>query len=407
MKRILVKLLLVVSAVIIVSGCENDYPDSIYNADESFKPNPVITNISPESAFAGVDTLDIIGENFSSDASDITIYFNGQLGEVISATPTLIRVVPANIIGDSIKIQLNVKGALNFANYNSYKLEPIIINYGSFTEFDDIYGIECDKDENVYVSLRGKKIEKITQDLERSEYVTNLLLEKTSQILFGPEGELYYLNGVRFLVKIDPNGGDDGLFATLPGNAWDMDFDANQNIYAGGSGSAVYKITLDKVVSTVKEYPDVNIKAIRVFDNYVYVAGKYSGSDANTPLNGVWRNQILEGSETLGETEVVFDFDANFPGFEIESLEFAEDGDMYLGTTAPEAIIVVHPGGNFEALYPGVLSPSIYAMVWGNGPFLYMTTKEVIKKDDGTEKEVSNVLRVNMRKNSAPYFGRN
>ncbi len=406
MNRFLVNILLVVTVVLFISGCENDYPDSIYNPDETFKPNPVITGISPDSAFAGVDTLNIIGENFSSNPAEITVYFNGQLGEVVSASPTLVRVIPANIIGDSIKIQLNVKGALDFANYDKYKLEPIMINYGLFDEFDNVYGIECDKEENVYISLLGKKIEKITQDLERTDYVTNLLLDKTSQIMFGPEGELYYLNGIRFLVKIDPNGGDDGLFANLPGNAWDMDFDSNQDIYAGGSGQAVYKITLDKQASTVMEYPDVNIKAIRVFDNYVYVAGNYSGDDANTPLVGVWRNQIISGSETLGATELVFDFDANFPGFEIQSLEFAEDGDMYLGTTAPEAIIVVHPAGTFETLYPGVLSPNIYAMVWGNGPFLYITKRELIKKDDGSEKEVSSVLRVNMRKKSAPYFGR-
>lgn len=406
MKHFLTNILIIITSILIMYGCNNDYPDSIYNPNETFKPDPVITAISPDSAFAGVDTLDIIGENFSSNPAEITIYFNGQLGEVVSATPTLVRAVPANIIGDSIKIQLTVKGALNFANYDKYKLAPIMIEYGLFDEFDNVYGIECDKNEDVYISLLGNKIEKITSDLERSVYVTSLLLNKTSQIMFGPQGELYYLNGVRFLVKIEPNGGDDGLFATLPGNAWDMDFDANQNIYAGGSGSAVYKITLDKVVSTVKDYPDVNIKAIRVFDNYVYVAGKYSGTDANTPLDGVWRNQIIDGSDTLGVTEVVFDFDANFPGYEIESLEFAEDGDMYLGSTAPEAIIVVNPSGSFETLYPGLLSPNIYAMVWGNGQFLYITHKEVIKKDDGTEKEVSNVLRVNMRKNGAPYFGR-
>ncbi len=79
---------------------------------------------------------------------------------------------------------------------------------------------------NVYASLRGKKIEKIDQNLERSIYVENLLLDKTSQILRGPAGEIYYLNGVRFLLKYDPSVGDDALFAQLPGNAWDLDFDS-------------------------------------------------------------------------------------------------------------------------------------------------------------------------------------
>jgi len=401
MNRFLLKILLFAAFIAFVSGCENEYPYSIYNPDAAFKPNPIITAIFPDTAFAGVDTLDIIGENFSSNPQEMTVFFNGQLGEIVSAAPSLVRAVPANIIGDSIKIQLKVEGALEFAVFDSYILEPIIINYGSFDEFDDVYGIECDSEEYVYVSLRGKKIEKVDQDLERADYVTDLLLDKTSQIKFGPEGEIYYLNGIRFLVRIEPDGGDDGLFTTLPGNAWDMDFDSNQDIYAGGSGEAVYKVTPDKEVSTVMEYPGINIKAIRIFDDYVYVAGKDSEGKSK-----LWKNQIIADSETLGDTEVVFDFDANFPGFEIQSLEIAEDGDLLLGTTAAEAIIVLHPNGSFEPLYPGVLSPDVYAMIWGNGQFLYLTQKEIIIKDDDSEKEVSSVFRINMRKNGAPYFGR-
>jgi IPT/TIG domain len=406
MNRFFMKILLMFMVVIFSWGCENDYPDSIYNSDATFKANPIVTSISPEIAFAGVDTVDIVGENFASNPNEIAVYFNGAEGEIISTSPNLIRVIAANVINDSVKVQVRVDGALEFAEFDSYKLEAILINYGNFDEFDNVFGIECDLNENVYISLVSKKIEIVSQDLERTSYVTDLLLDKSSQMKFGPEGELYSLNGVRFLVRIEPNGGNDGLFATLPGNAWDMDFDSNQDLYLGGGGEAVYKVTLDKQVSTVMEYSDVNIKAIRVFDNYVYVAGEYSGDDANTPIVGVWRNQIISGSETLGETEVVFDFDANYPGFEILSLEIAEDGDLYLGTTAPEAIITVHPGGNFEPLYAGVLTPNIYAMTWGNGEFLYLTRRFLIEDSAGEKKEIGEVLRINMRKKSAPYFGR-
>ncbi|MDQ7053702.1 MAG: hypothetical protein Q9P14_12720 [candidate division KSB1 bacterium] len=72
---------------------------------------------------------------------------------------------------------------------------------------------------------------------------------------------------------------------------------------------------------------------------------------------------------------------------------------MYVGTNAPEAIFVVHPDGSFEPLYPGVIEPETYAMVWGNGQYLYVNRRNV----DATKKKI---IRINMLKNGAPYFGR-
>ena len=64
MNRMLMKLLLLSAFILYFTGCENEYPDSIYNPSASFKPNPVITSIFPELAYAGVDTLEITGQNY-------------------------------------------------------------------------------------------------------------------------------------------------------------------------------------------------------------------------------------------------------------------------------------------------------------------------------------------------------
>ncbi len=132
MNRMLMKLLLLSAFILYFTGCENEYPDSIYNSSASFKPNPVITSILPDLAYAGVDTLEITGQNFSTNPEEMAIFFNGQKGEIVSATPTMIRAVPANIIGDSIKIQLSVDGALEFAFFDKYVLEPIMIQLRQF-----------------------------------------------------------------------------------------------------------------------------------------------------------------------------------------------------------------------------------------------------------------------------------
>jgi len=131
-----------------------------------------------------------------------------------------------------------------------------------------------------------------------------------------------------------------------------------------------------------------------VFSGYVYVGGKAaSGEEA------VWRNQILPG-EALGPKEKVFDWSGRISTTAgILSLTFAKDGDMYIGTDGADAILVVHPDGSSEPLYPGVLEPQSYALSWGNGQFLYAN-----RRSDLPEKR--RILRIKMRKEGAPYYGR-
>jgi hypothetical protein len=400
MKKSYLKQLILFSAFIVIMwGCENDYPDSIYNPNETFKPNPTISNISPDVAFAGVDTITITGQNFSSNSSDVEVYFNGVKGETVSSSADLVKVIPPNVIGDSVKIQLRVVGAIKYAELKPYKLEPITIEYGVFDQFDDAYGIACDLNENIYVSLFGNKlIQKITPDLERHDYV-KILRDKTTQMKFGPDGYLYYLFGLKFMLRVLPDGSKDELFAILPGNAYDLDFDENLNIYSGGSGSAIYRTTPDKQSTIVKQYPDTYIHALRVYNGYLYVAGSYSGNDPNHVVEGVWRNQIIAGNDSLGATELVLDFESKMVGKEIRSLAVSEDGNIYLGSTGDEGIYVIKNDGSFGALYPGVLGPDIYAMTWGNGEFIYVTRKSDIDANN-------RILRINMRKKTAPYYGR-
>jgi hypothetical protein len=72
---------------------------------------------------------------------------------------------------------------------------------------------------------------------------------------------------------------------------------------------------------------------------------------------------------------------------------------MYIGTDATEGIIVVNLDGTYNPLYEGVMEGEAYAMTWGNGDFLYVTRKNV-------DEDKRRILRINMRKTTAPYFGR-
>ena len=379
-------------------SCKNEYPDSIFNTNQKYNPDPVITKVFPSKALAGIDSIWISGNNFSPIPTEDHVFFNGEESQVLSASANQLVVKAPNVSGDSIKIQVNVKGALLFAEWYPYKLDLAVEEYGSFGKFDDAYAIAVDLNENVYVALTGKKIVQITPDRERHDYAS-LTVDKASGMKVGPNGDIYYLNVLQALFRVPAGGGNDEIFAILPGFAYDLDFDANGNIFCGGGGNAIYLVKLDKSVKTIKDYPDVSIKAVRVYNGYLYVAGSYNGDDPNQPLEGVWRNKILDQEGNLGNTEIVFDFGQHFAGFNIQTLTFSADGDMYLGTNAPEAIIIVHPGNSFEPLYPGVIEAETYYVSWGNDEYLYVN-----RKNENPEKK--KILRIKMLKNGAPYYGR-
>ncbi|PIP13935.1 MAG: hypothetical protein COX49_00745, partial [bacterium (Candidatus Stahlbacteria) CG23_combo_of_CG06-09_8_20_14_all_40_9] len=163
----------------------------------------------------------------------------------------------------------------------------------------------------------------------------------------------------------------------------------------GGSGNAIYRVKPDGSNEVAADYAGVGIKSVRVFNGYVYVGGK-----DNIGQQYIWRNEIISADE-LGANEVYFDWSNEIgSAYDILSVTFSADGDMYVGTNAPEAIIIVHQDKSFEPLYPGALEPRSYALCWGNGSYLYVNRRS----DDVTKKRI---IKIDMQdKEGAPYYGR-
>ncbi|MFQ6676543.1 MAG: IPT/TIG domain-containing protein, partial [Fidelibacterota bacterium] len=378
---------------------EARYPESIWDPDDTGKPSPSILRVEPEEGgLAGVSEITITGENFSPVPEENTVYFDGTSAELLSASETALVVRAPDVSGDSLTIKVAVAGAFLFAEFHPYKLEPAVIEYGEFGDFDNAFAIECDSDENVYVSLAGRKIVRVSPDGEKSEYAKTTF-DKASSMKFGPDGAIYYVNLLQYVARVDPGGGSDAIFTTLPGGVYDLDFDSLGNLYAGGSGNAIYRIRLDGTSQTSAEYPSIDIRAVRVFGGYLYVGGKYTGEDTTEVQEGVWRNPIISENGDLGESELVLDWGAYVgkAGPRIASITFGADGDMYIGADGGDAITVLHKDGTLEPLYPAVLFPPTYAMSWGEGEYLYVNRR-------GTENR--RILRVTMRKLGAPYYGR-
>ncbi len=88
------------------------------------------------------------------------------------------------------------------------------------------------------------------------------------------------------------------------------------------------------------------------------------------------------------------------PVSQIYALTFAADGDMYVGTDHAAGIMIVHPDGSFEPLYEGLLKPYVYSLAWGTGTYLYANQRNDV---DPAQKRM---LKINVLKQSAPYYGR-
>jgi len=395
-----------------INGCENDYPDSIWDPNYKSKPDPQIANVLPEqNAFAGIDEITIIGQNFSTVVDENQVFFNGTVAEKISVSTTELVVKAPNVVSDSILVQVSVQGAVLFGEYFPYPLQSAINIVGDFDKNDDAYAIEFNpSDTSLYISLlkdntgASNKIVRVSSNNERHDY-SKTFLDKASAMRFGPDGSLFYVNAVQVLLRISPGGDDpatsDQIFAILPGAVSDLDFDSNNNIFCGGTGKAVYRVKAnDAATTTAATYELINITAVRVYDGYLYVVGTYTGDDSDIPTKAIWRNEITSADGELGANEVYYNWDTGpYPLSNIKTITFSSDGDAYIGTTGDEAIVILHQDGSVEPLYPGVISPETYYLTWGDGVFLYANRRSTVPDDKA-------ILMINVLKEGAPYYGR-
>ncbi len=382
---------------VLLSGCQQEKPESLYNPNYLYNPNPVITAMEPaDSALAGIVTIKIIGENFSPIKENNFVHFGKTKAVVLDASANQLVVQSPNFIADSTAVRVSVLGAISFSNSMPYRLVRGVGEFGGFGDYDEPYMVECDKDENLYVALGSRKIVKITPAEVKTDYATTTFSLFTG-LAFGPDGMLYVARNTRYLYRVPAGGGSAAQWVRVKDAVYALDFAPGGFLFVGGKGDSLYKVTIqgDGASKGIMPYPDTYIKAIRVFNGYVYIGGKVNA----TNQQAIWRNQILSENE-LGPTELYFDWSTKISTtFEILAITFAADGDMYVGTDAPEAVIVIHPDGTFAPLYPGVLEPTSYSLSWGNKQFLYIARRS----DDAKKRRV---IKINMLKEGAPYYGR-
>ena len=391
-------------SIFILSCEEPDAPDSVWDENDQGGSTPIVSSVEPsQGAFAGIDTVMITGQHFSDNISENLVYFNGMLGNVVEATSTTIGVVPPNLVSDSVQISVAVQGAFVFGKYeNIYTLRAAVIEYGPFDQFTDIYSLDLDRQENLVVSLNATPDAQFwIVDTNQDSSVWSSSLAKASGMKMGPTGSIYFVNYQRFLYK-DEQGTDKEnteIFKRLNGNATDLDFDENGNLYVGGTGSTIDLVDiyneggLTDGVSEAKNLDTLDIISLKVFNNFLYVLTTTVSSD-----QAIYKIPILDNSGSLGDLELVFDW-SSYTNKEAFALCFAlsEAGDILVGSDWASQPLTIIQNGFATGFYSSVLTAPIVYMAWGNENYLY-----VINKTD----ETNRVQKIDTRMAGANYFGR-
>jgi len=379
-------------------ACEYNGPTNVWDPQEKGAPAPVITGIEPENeAFSGLTEIRISGENFSSNAADIAVYFGTSRAEIVSATTRELVVIPPKISHDSLQIRVILNSALAYAHYSPYRLKSASIEFASFGTLD-VLALAVDKDDNVYASLSNKTVVKIKPDGEKIAYATLSFKPVDSRI--GPDGNLFIQKNMNQTLYVVPPGGGEAIEYSkqpLRKKLLCLDFDQYQNIFTAGFQSGLFVLNEAKKYTRVGVYHTGVVNAVRVYNGYVYVV---VDNNSVEPARGIWRSKILNETGELGENELVLDWanTGEYADNTVYDITFSFDGDMLIGTDNPDPILVLHPDGSMEPLYSTILIANAEKVVWGNGKYIYMQR--------GGELEGASIYRIEMTKDGAPYYGR-
>ncbi len=401
-------LFLVFFTIFLLIGCKNEIPNGVWDPNSDGRPQPVIQSVFPtEGSYAGIQVITLNGSNFSRNPKENILTVKGNRGVILSATETQITAIPPLVISDSATLRLDVIGSYESGKYYPYRLISPANVYGNFTEDEFVQDIEFDKDNNLYALITnatGQRIiyKQIAEDTTRIEYGrVNFPIGQPS-MKFGPDGSLFICrkNNKKFY-RIPPGGGNAEQYVRLPGKVQTFDFDTDGNIYIGGSGNSIYRIKGDKTIETVADYDTIAIVSLRLFENYVYIAGQYK---QQTPeglkiFQKIWRNSIISSSDSLGSKELVFDWsDYNSENL-ISAITFSAEGDLYISSNAENPVTVIYTDKSVSPFLEGVLPPPAIGLAWDESDFFYYIHKvEVPAKKE--------IIRVYTAKRGAVYNGR-
>jgi hypothetical protein len=409
MIRLIKAFLLITPILVLMMGCSNDKPKAIWNPNIDLAGSPVITGLVPDGKVFFEETeIRILGENFSPTLEENIVYFNNEKAVLLSASATELKVNRPRVTGDSITVKVVVGKQIGVAVFSPYKIDKVSDELGNFTRSNTLYSIAVDRDENVYAYSQGPIIYKITPDNVKTEFALPPMT-RSYQIRIGPGGYLYMagtVDKIKGVFRIPPTGGGDMemLYNSAKRVFQVVEFDQNGRLFTAGKISGMFIIHDDGTATDTGRFLQFNISDMRIYNGYVYVLSTYSGPRKDLAEMGLFKAQLLDDG-TVGEETVAYDWSkaGDYAGAKLLSFAIAEDGDFYLGCSAPDPVLILHQDGSLTPLYSSLLVPSAMTLVWGNDTFLYMVRGN---EGTGTTFDAGRLFRIRLTKSGAPYYGR-
>jgi len=366
------------AAMAVMTACEYDVAQPLWERDFAAPSSPQITSIEPDTvAKAGVNTITIRGENFAIGQDANIVYFGAATADIFEASATTLKVYRPNLATDSCAVKVVSNGAFLVAKYpKKYRIAPVVEEYGGFRDNLALSVAAVDQAENLYIVETGSRnVYKITPSGGKT--TLGQVTRAPTDAKIGPDSRLYLPGNNRAIDVMDLTSGTATRWIQLPSGKVVRfgDFDANGYFYTGGTRTDLMIVAPDLTTKAAGAYATSEIIAVRVYNSSVYVITRASATGTAT----IWRH-ALDAAGNLGAQEMVIDMAATeYASRSIKAFMIASNGNMYLATDSPDPILIVNSiTKNVEILYKGILSSYSKHFYWGAGNYFYMIRGDTI-----------------------------
>jgi len=379
----LIESLMVVAILAMMQGCKFDATPSQW--DQSSRQGVIdsIFQIDPPlRAKAGVNTITITGKNFATPPDSNIVYvsrIDGDkstvIADIISSSSSSISIYRPNVASDSCMFVISSTKALAVAQSGLYKIDPVLLKYGSFLDNRPLGVVAGDKDENIYiVYATDKTIYKVASNGQKTQLKT-LALAQPYGGKIGPDGKLYLMENNKQSLDVIDVQADTSTQLKVGANVKCGDFDSKGNLFVAGRSTDLVTVAPDSTTKRSGNFLSDVILDVRVYGDYVYIVDSTTNPTATKPSKSIQRCKIDYTNHTVGAAEMVIDWTTTgqYSSRVITGITFSSDGKMYVATNSPDPILIVDlTTKNVSILYKNILPSLCKQFFWGNGSYLYM-----------------------------------
>lgn len=350
--------------------------------------------------WAGITPIVIKGSNFSTD---VKVYLGNKSASIKSVTSTQITVI-APLDTGSFPIKVVNPNAFLTANIAQYSLADFRKNVASLIDTSGINALEVDANETIYMH-QSSRVYTLAQGGGQVLLGGTPDVQIATNLKRNVDGYLYMTGRAKTrMYRQSLTTGVEEEYARFTGGSVDyFDFGSDGKTVYGGGRRNLSIVSQTGTVTKTTYYATDSIRALRVYNGFVYVGIR----------TGISRNQI-NADGTLGAVEQYFNWQNIAPAdtSKINDITFDEKGNLYVATTNSDPILIVHPDKTFEFLYPGALDSPVLNFMWGMNnssyaAYLYLNYSLPGAKRVGRIVMDENLAPLNIKPiKCAPYYGR-